>query len=189
MRITGGSARGIQLKTPTGDQTRPATDRLRESILSSLGPSIQGCRVADLFAGTGSYGLEALSRGASSASFYETDREALACLRQNVQAVLRSSSRSSDAARVVARDVYSLKDGASRYELIFLDPPYDSIAANLVRMFEQAVDPIASPDARVILELPGNLEPELVGWTLIRRLGKAGKDKPTAAIFERVRMG
>lgn len=185
MRITGGSARGIQLKAPKGEQTRPATDRMRESVFSSLGPSVQGCRVADLFAGTGSYGLEALSRGAASASFYESDRQALTCLRQNVQAVLRSSGLPAEAARVVARDVYSLKDGASSYDLIFLDPPYDSIAGNLQRIFSEGVDPIAAPDARVILELPGNLQPELPGWQLLRRLGKAGKDKPTAAIFER----
>ena len=77
MRITGGRAGGIPLKAPKGNHTRPATDRLRESVFSSLGASIEGCKVADLFAGTGSYGLEALSRGAASSTFFESDHAAL----------------------------------------------------------------------------------------------------------------
>ena len=185
MRITGGRARGIPLETPAGDHTRPATDRMRESVFSSLGPSIESCQVADLFAGTGSYGLEALSRGAASADFYETDRKALACLKQNISAVLRSCELGATTANVHTRDVYTLKDASPRYHLIFLDPPYETIAGNLNRIFEYAVSPIATSDGRAVLELPGNLTPDIEGWKLVRRLGKAGKDKPTAAIFER----
>lgn len=187
MRITGGRARGIPLKAPKGDGTRPATDRMREAVFSSLGPSIEDCRVADLFAGTGSYGLEALSRGAASASFFETDRSALTCLRQNVQAALRSCKLNSNAAKVVARDIFSLDVNSPAYDLVFLDPPYEMIAEHLGRIFEKAVSPIAVEDARAIVELPGNLEPKLEGWEMIRRIGKAGKDKPTAAIFKRTR--
>lgn len=185
MRITGGRARGIPLKAPKGDGTRPATDRLRESVFSSLGGSIEGCKVADLFAGTGSYGLEAISRGAASATFFETDRAALTCLRQNAQAVLRSCDLDTDAAKVVARDVFSLDVNSPTYDLIFLDPPYHRIADEIGRIFEKAVDPIATADARVVLELPGNLQPKITGWQMLRRIGKAGKDKPTAAIFSR----
>lgn len=185
MRITGGKARGIPLKVPKGDGTRPATDRLREAIFSSLGASIEGCRVADLFAGTGSYGLEAISRGAASATFFETDRAALTCLQQNTQSVLRSCNIDTSAARVIARDVYSFDVNNPAYDLIFLDPPYDKIASEIGRIFEKAVDVIATDDARVVLELPGNLEPEITGWEMIRRIGKVGKDKPTAAVFIR----
>lgn len=160
---------------------------MRESVFSSLGPSIEGCQVADLFAGTGSYGLEALSRGAASADFYETDRKALACLKQNIQAVLRSCELDSGAGSIHSRDVYTLKDAAPRYHLVFLDPPYDTIAGNLNRIFECAASPIATDDARAVLELPGNLAPEIEGWELVRRLGKAGKDKPTVAIFARAK--
>ncbi|MEN8663297.1 MAG: RsmD family RNA methyltransferase [Lentimonas sp.] len=186
MRITGGKAGGIQLKTPKGDNTRPATDRMRESIFSSLGPSVKGCSVVDLFAGTGSYGLEALSRGACAATFYETDRSALTCLRQNTQAVLRSCGLNMSSAKVIARDIYSLDVNPPAYDLIFCDPPYDVIEQHLPRIFEKAVDPIALPVARVIVELPGNLEPNIQGWELIKRLGKTGKGKPTIAIFQRV---
>ncbi|MGJ8652828.1 MAG: 16S rRNA (guanine(966)-N(2))-methyltransferase RsmD [Opitutaceae bacterium] len=185
MRITGGQARGITLKAPKGDHTRPATDRMRESLFSSLGPSIEGCKVADLFAGTGSYGLEALSRGAASATFYETDRHALLCLRQNVQAALRSCQLDASHAKVVARDVYSLDVNIAAYDLVFLDPPYHTIETGLAEIFVKAVDSIALENARAIVELPGNLEPEIQGWQLIKRLGKAGKDKPTIAIFKR----
>ncbi len=186
MRITGGRARGIPLKAPKGEGTRPATDRLREAIFSSLGPSIEGCRVADLFAGTGSYGLEALSRGAASATFFETDRAALSCLRANVQAVQRSCQLNTNSLKVVARDVYSLDSNPPAYDLIFLDPPYGTIADNLARIFEKAVAPIATEQARAIVELPGNLTPSLEGWECIRRIGKAGKDKPTAMLFGRI---
>jgi 16S rRNA (guanine966-N2)-methyltransferase len=185
VRITGGKARGIPLKAPKGEGTRPATDRLREAIFSSLGPSIEGCRVADLFAGTGSYGLEAISRGAANANFFETDRAALTCLRQNVTAVLRSCKMDTHSAKVVDRDIYSLDVNSPAYDLIFLDPPYELIASDIGRIFEKAVSPIATPDARAVLELPGNLEPVIAGWQMMRRIGKAGKDKPTAAVFKR----
>ena len=71
MRITGGAARGIPLRAPKGSQTRPATDRMREAIFSRLGHRVSQARVADLYAGTGSYGLEALSRGATQVHFFE----------------------------------------------------------------------------------------------------------------------
>ena len=185
MRITGGRASGIPLKAPKGNRTRPATDRLREAIFSSLGASIEGCKVADLFAGTGSYGLEALSRGAASSTFFQTDYTALTCLRQNVQATIRSCSLDTSAAKVVARDVFTLDSNTPSYDLIFLDPPYGTVAENLQRIFEKAINPIALARARALVELPGNLEPKIDDWQILRRIGKAGKDKPTALIYER----
>lgn len=185
MRITGGRARGIPLKAPKDESTRPATDRMREAVFSSLGASLEGCHVADLFAGTGSYGLEALSRGAASAAFFETARAALNCLRENIRATLRSCDLPADVARVVPRDVFTLDGNSSRYDLIFLDPPYEMIELQLTKIFEQTVNAIATDDARVLVELPGNLDPEIEGWALLRRIGKAGKDKPTVAVFER----
>ena len=185
MRITGGRAGGIPLKAPKGKRTRPATDRLRESVFSSLGASIEGCKVADLFAGTGSYGLEALSRGATSSTFFESDYAALTCLRQNVQATMRSCNLDTDVAKIVARDVFALDSNMPSYDLIFLDPPYDTITENLHYIFEKVINPIALAKARAIVELPGNLEPKVKGWKILRRIGKAGKDKPTALIYER----
>ena len=90
MRITGGRARGIKLKVPNKKITRPATDRMREAVFSSLGASVQNSQVLDLFAGTGSYGLEALSRGAAGVCFVENNRAAIKCLEINTAAVTRS---------------------------------------------------------------------------------------------------
>ncbi|MEX1286974.1 MAG: RsmD family RNA methyltransferase, partial [Acidimicrobiia bacterium] len=87
MRIIGGEARGRRLRGPKGDTTRPMTDRAREALFNILGPEVVEAAVLDLYAGTGSLGLEALSRGASSAVFVERDRRALAVLRANVDAV------------------------------------------------------------------------------------------------------
>jgi len=82
------------------------------------------------------------------------------------------------------RDLYARTAGGERAELIFIDPPYDNIEANLARIFAKA-DELASPDARVILELPGNLNPEIAGWKIVRRFGRPKRDTPNAAIFER----
>ena len=184
MRITGGTARGIQLKAPTGGTTRPATDRMREAIFSSLGGTIEGRRVADLFAGTGAYGLEALSRGAVKATFYEIDKQALACMKKNQQAVLKCCELPTSAINTIARDLYARTNQGERAELIFIDPPYDNIEVNLERIFAKA-DEIGTPEVRVILELPGNLNPEINGWRLTRRFGRPKRDTPNAAIFER----
>ena len=158
---------------------------MRESVFSSLGASIEGCKVADLFAGTGSYGLEALSRGAASSTFFESDHAALTCLRQNVQATIRSCNLDTDVVQVIARDVFTLDSNTPSYDLIFLDPPYDAITENLQRIFEKAVNPIALARARALVELPGHLEPKINDWQILRRIGKTGKDKPTALIYKR----
>ena len=186
MRITGGKARGIPLKAPKGGTTRPATDRMREAIFSSLGPCVKGSQVIDLFAGTGAYGLEAISRGAVKVDFYETDRNALTCLKQNCQAVLKSCDFEDNIVNIFARDVYAGTTGSEKAELIFIDPPYAEIETQLEQIFQKA-DQYATEDASVILELPGALEPKPEDWQLVRRFGKLQRDTPSAAIFKRRR--
>ena len=83
MRISGGLARGIPLLAPRGDAVRPATDSLRQAVFSSLGERVAGARFLDLFAGTGAYGLEAISRGAAGGVFVEKDARAAACVRRS----------------------------------------------------------------------------------------------------------
>ena len=87
MRIIGGEFGGRRLKVPKGLGTRPTPDRVREALFSVLGDVVAGVRVVELFGGTGSLGLEALSRGASHAVFFETGRPALACLEGNIRAL------------------------------------------------------------------------------------------------------
>lgn len=186
MRITGGRARGIRLRTPRGGVTRPATERLREALFSSLGSKVEGSRVADIFAGTGSYGLEALSRGAASAVFFENDPKAFECLQANVSAVLKSGGLDESAARAVNRDAYSLETSGAIFDLVFLDPPYAGLKNVLVRLFERVVRPIVSNNkAWVVLEFPGDFQPEIDGWKIVRHIGKTGKGRPAAAVFER----
>src|SRR3954463_11454418 len=87
MRIIAGEFRGRRLLPPEGDTTRPITDRAKQSLFDILAPRIEGSRVYDCFAGTGSMGLECLSRGAAAVTFFESDRSALARLRKNIDAV------------------------------------------------------------------------------------------------------
>jgi 16S rRNA (guanine966-N2)-methyltransferase len=118
MRIITGSARGRRLVGPPGLETRPPTDRLREALFSSLGRTVEGASTIDLYAGTGSFGLEALSRGAKSATFVERDRRALQALRSNIASVGLGG-------RVIAGSVENaLRRETARYDLAFVDPPY-----------------------------------------------------------------
>lgn len=187
MRISGGAARGIPLVVPKGTAVRPATDGMRQSVFSSLGERVAGARFLDLFAGSGAYGLEALSRGASGGVFVEQSARAAACIRQNITAVCKSLRR--DAANLVvlqadARSV-PLRGVADVPDLVFIDPPYElipEIAPGLFQRLAEVLEP--KPDAIVVFELPGEIELAPAGWVLLKRLGK-GARQPTVAFFRR----
>ena len=125
MRVISGIYRGRPLKAPKGDGTRPTTDRVKETLLSTLvsayGP-LEGAHVLDAFAGSGALGIECLSRGAASAHFFERDRAALSALRANVESLGIPIER----ARVFKADVMKNPPvfGAVPYDIVFLDPPY-----------------------------------------------------------------
>ena len=127
MRIIAGEFRGRKLLPPEGtDVTRPITDRVKQSLFDILAPRIEGARVYDLFAGTGSMGLECLSRGAAHATFLEADRSAVQRLKKNV-AALGVAGRT----QVVPGDLYAWFASAANSHsragetgLVFLDPPY-----------------------------------------------------------------
>lgn len=126
MRIIGGVARSRRLVSPPGDATRPMTDRMRESLFSSIAARLGGAAVLDLYAGSGSLGLEALSRGARTATFVENDPKALRALRANLATVGLGGE-------VVAADVDRYLDGCSdRFDLVFVDPPYAVQLASVV---------------------------------------------------------
>ena len=118
MRIIAGEFRGRRLAAPPGQDTRPMLDRVREALFSTLG-DIEGVRVLDLFSGTGSLGLEALSRGAASVDFFERDRGALRALRENIEAL-----GVADRARVHTGDALAEEAWPDQVELALLDPPY-----------------------------------------------------------------
>lgn len=184
MRISGGAARGIPLRVPRGADVRPAMDRLRQGIFSSLAARIEGARFLDLFAGTGSYGLEALSRGAAGGIFVERDRAAIAALRANVTAVCRSARRSESDVVVVNADVLTwtppLGDGA---DLIFCDPPFADIARVDEVLFRRCGGFIRRDPAGVLVfEMPGQLELASPGWRFLKRIGQ-GRDQPTCCFY------
>lgn len=129
MRIISGEWRGRKLVAPKNDATRPTADRTRETLFSMLTSrvgSFEGLAVADLFAGSGALGLEALSRGAQSCLFAEQDREALDALKKNL-----SSLDASKRADVRAGSVLSLGPARSSYDIIFIDAPYGTGAGSV----------------------------------------------------------
>ena len=124
MRIIAGAWRGRPLVAPKGDATRPTADRVREALFSMLASrlgSFEDLSVADLFAGSGALGLEALSRGAASCVFVEQDKPALDALRTNI-------AKLSAKADVRAQSVLALGHAIAPLDLILMDPPYDSNA-------------------------------------------------------------
>src|SRR4051794_16354686 len=123
MRIIAGEFRGRKLLPPQGDVTRPITDRVKQSLFDILAPDLPGARVYDCFAGTGSMGIESLSRGAAHVTFFEADRSAVARLKRNIAAVFAA-----DRSTVVAGDLFrwfdAATDASNNVDLVFLDPPY-----------------------------------------------------------------
>ena len=159
MRIIAGAWRGRTIEAPPGAATRPTSDRAREALFSMLASrlgSFEGLRVADLFAGTGALGLEALSRGAGRCSFVETDRAAIDALRRNVGRL-----GAGDRADICAQSALHGLPGP--FDLVLLDPPYGS---GLGPQALAALGAAVSPGAWVGLET-GVREPvAAVGFTL-----------------------
>jgi 16S rRNA (guanine966-N2)-methyltransferase len=186
MRISGGVARGITLTVPKGDAVRPATDGMRQALFSSLGAYVVDAWFLDLFAGSGAYGLEAVSRGARGGVFVEQNAKAAACVRQNIVAVCKSVGRDPAGLSVVQADARSVPlGGAEVPDLVFIDPPYDLITEIVGPLFEKLDAALAAkPDAIVLFEAPGELDLAPAGWTLLKRIGK-GARQPTVSIFRR----
>ena len=146
-RLIAGTHRGRRLQVPPGATTRPTADRAREGLFSSLQSLLElpGARVLDLYAGSGALGLEALSRGAASATLVESDERALAALRRNVAALdLPAEVVALPVERFLARDPVppdrTRHDGL-RYDLVLLDPPYElDVAPVLARLVPRVAE-------------------------------------------------
>lgn len=149
MRIITGSARGIRLSTPEGNETRPTSERVKAAIFSSLQFMLEGRRVLDLFAGCGQLGLEALSRGAISATFTDASQTAIAISKEN--AIRTGFFEKSHFLCSDYRNVIRKYAGREEYDLIFLDPPYDLHAAGdaLLRILRAG---LASPGCLIVTE-------------------------------------
>lgn len=187
MRISGGAARGITLAVPKGDAVRPATDGMRQAVFSSLGELVAGARFLDLFAGSGAYGLEAVSRGAAGGGFVERNAKAAACIRQNIAAVCKSVGRPPTGLTVLQMDALVVPLAGDHVpDLVFIDPPYEIIPEIAAPLFERLSAVLrAKPDALVVMEMPGEIELSPAGWTCLKRLGK-GARQPTVAVFRQL---
>lgn len=145
MRIISGSARGVQLKSPKGNSTRPTSDRVKESLFNILRDDLTDSDVLDLFAGTGALGLESLSRGARSATF--VDNQTARLIHEN-----SIKTKLEDRSRILRHDVLSALDYLQRhdesFDLIFCDPPYKN------DLFEKIFEQIDQSD---LLRIGGKL--------------------------------
>ena len=123
MRVIAGSARRVQLQTPAGMETRPTTDRIKETLFNMLQPYLCDCHFLDLFSGSGAIGIEALSRGAEQAVFVEMGQEPLRCIRNNLK-----NTKLEGQAKLLAMDVMTalqqLDQQGEPFDIIFMDPPY-----------------------------------------------------------------
>ena len=151
MRITGGQFRSRLLVAPRGAATRPTSDRVRESLFSILEARgfPRDARVLDLFAGTGSLGFEALSRGADHVTFVEERRDTLRALEEN-RAALKTADRTAVFAEKVERALTRLP--AASFDLVFLDPPYKLVTETPFVALFGAVARVCAPNACVVLE-------------------------------------
>ena len=192
MRVITGTARGRRLKELQGMETRPTTDKVKESLFSIIQFDIEGRRVLDLFAGTGQLGIEALSRGAAEAVFVDRRPDAVRLVQENL-----ALCGFTDRARVKSGDALAYLKSGEKFDLIFLDPPY---AADLL---EQALTAIASFDIcrehgiivaesaadKVLPELPApyRLYREYrygkIRLSVYHRSGNEGRDHMKTAIY------
>ena len=169
MRVIAGSAGGIRLDVPkTG--IRPTMDRVKAAIFSSLGERVIGARVLDLFAGTGALGIEALSRGAASVMFVESDRSAIAAIERNL-------ARTRLSGRVRKQDVFDFLSHASTaepHEIIFADPPYDKSKlgdafTKLLLRNDRLPDRLTPNGIFVLEKRPAERLPATDLWEVVRR--------------------
>lgn len=149
MRIIAGTARSLPLKTIEGADTRPTTDRIKETLFNILQNDIPNAYFLDLFAGSGQIGLEALSRGASYAVFIENSRKAAKCIEDNI-----AFTKFTKNAKLLTTDVIGgmmSLEGKYTFDLIFMDPPYrQGMEKDVLTYLSQSR--IVKPDSRIIVE-------------------------------------
>ena len=168
MRVIAGKARRLNLKTLPGLDTRPTTDRIKETLFNMLQPEIPDCRFLDLFSGSGAIGIEALSRGAQYAVFVEKNPKACACIRENL-----SFTKLSDSGKLLNMEVLTalrMLEKEPAFDCIFMDPPYHMDLEK--QALEYLADSfVADEDTLIIVEADLNTDFEYVksyGYQLLR---------------------
>ena len=149
MRIIAGTARSLPLKTVEGMETRPTTEKTKETLVNVLQMDVPGAYILDLFAGSGQIGLEALSRGAAYAVFIENNRKAAKCIEENI-AFTKFDKQSMLLTMDVISGLHSL-GGKYTFDLIFMDPPYrHGMEEEVLRFLSHSS--ILKPDSRIVVE-------------------------------------
>ena len=169
MRVIAGTARSLPLKTVDGMDTRPTTDRIKETLFNMIQNDLYGTAFLDLFAGSGAIGIEALSRGAKEAVFIDNGNRQVSCIRENLK-----TTRLGDRATVMESDVFSglkiLEQRGISFDFIFMDPPYDHGLEK--RVLEVLTDsPLASRDTVFIVEASLNTDfswASAMGYAVVR---------------------
>lgn len=150
MRVIAGKARRLQLKTVEGMNTRPTTDRIKETLFNMINNHVVGTVFLDLFSGSGAIGIEALSRGAEKAYFVENNRKAVDCIKENLK-----FTKLEDNAIVLSNDVISalsgLKGSNVTFDVIFMDPPYNKLFEKEVLTFLAKTD-LINENTLIIIE-------------------------------------
>ena len=181
MRITGGSARGRKLTSPRSDLIRPTCDRVREALFNIIGDRIAGSRVLDLFAGTGAIGIEALSRGAASVLFVDQSMEAGRLIEANLRACIpRPRAAFLPLNLATTPHLHPLRAALTpgdRFDLVFMDPPYQKNLAQRVLAMVETADILAEGSLIVVEEHQRVSLPETVASLALidhRRYGETG---------------
>ena len=170
MRIIAGTHRGHRIAAPKGLDTRPTSDRVRESAFNLIGP-VDGASVLDLFAGSGAMGLEALSRGAESATFVEADRRAAETIDENLAKLRLTGARivRDDAVRALAAEA----SAGRKYDLVLVDAPYD-LYPELEPKLARYLPHVLADGGLLVVETGARVEPELpLEQRTSRRYGSA----------------
>lgn len=164
LRVIGGQWRSRKISFPDRAQLRPTPDRVRETLFNWLSPIIDGARCLDLFAGSGALGIEALSRGAGSAIFIETDHDAAENLRQQLNLL-----KAQDAQVVQSNALEYLQHTSAHFDIVFIDPPYESqLLVPVCQLLEQRG--LLPVNARIYLETanPDYLSQLPANWQVLR---------------------
>jgi len=148
MRVIAGTARSLPLKTPEGMDTRPTTDRIKETLFNVLQPELPGCVFVDLFSGSGGIGIEAISRGAKKAYFVELAPKAISCIQQNL-----TFTKFTDRGIVIKQDALAALSGIreEQVDVIFMDPPYNQEHEKRVLTLLKTL-PYVTEDTLIVVE-------------------------------------
>jgi 16S rRNA (guanine966-N2)-methyltransferase len=174
MRVIAGEAKGRTLVVPRGGGTRSATDRIRETLFAIVEPELEDARVLDLFAGAGTLGIEALSRGAARATFVERGGEAVKAIRRNLEATGFAGRSEVLAANVIA---YLDSRPAGPFDIVFCDPPFADVAIAEATLGHDGLRSATTPGGLVIARAHGKHLPVMPASAQVVRVKEIGEEK------------